>query len=158
MQRLLVFIPLAVRPTLLQQMDTGSLTRAQIWVRAVRTKGVRHKQVCTRFESVEQNIISLFVCLLKAYSPANRTGSPEGLHKTCTLLHQHNNTNIIRSSSSSSSGRLVVVYWWAHLSQSFQINSKCRRAESFEVCLPTDASMPITLPLHLLHTSTFILL
>ena len=28
------------------------------------------------------------VCLLKAYSPANRSGSPQGFHKTCTL-HKH---------------------------------------------------------------------
>ena len=28
------------------------------------------------------------VCLLKAYSPANRTGSPQGFYKTCTL-HKH---------------------------------------------------------------------
>ena len=34
-----VSIPPAVRPTLLRQMDMGSLTCAQIWVRAVHTKG-----------------------------------------------------------------------------------------------------------------------
>ena len=28
------------------------------------------------------------VCLLKAYSPANHTGSPQGFYKTCTL-HRH---------------------------------------------------------------------
>ena len=28
------------------------------------------------------------VCLLKVYSPANRTGSPQGYYKTCTL-HKH---------------------------------------------------------------------
>ena len=33
-----VSIPLAVRPTLLQQMDIGSLTCAQTWVRAVHMK------------------------------------------------------------------------------------------------------------------------
>ena len=36
-------------------MDMGSVTCAQIWVRVVHTKGgrggVRHKQVCTRFDS-----------------------------------------------------------------------------------------------------------
>ena len=29
-----------------------------------------------------------FACLLKAYCPANRTGSPQGFYKTCTL-HTH---------------------------------------------------------------------
>ena len=32
----------------LKKMDMESLTCAQMWVRAVHTKGVRHKQVCTR--------------------------------------------------------------------------------------------------------------
>ena len=36
----------------------------------------------------------LFVCLLKAYSPANRTWSPQGFYKTCTLYkhktYRHN--------------------------------------------------------------------
>ena len=50
-----VFIPLSVRLTLLQQMDMGSLTCAQIWVRAVHTRtGVRHKQTCTRVDSEGQ--------------------------------------------------------------------------------------------------------
>ena len=31
----------------LRQMDMGSLTGAQMWVRAVHMNGVRHKQVCT---------------------------------------------------------------------------------------------------------------
>ena len=47
MQCFHIFIPPAVRPTLLRQMDMGSLTDAQIWVLAVHTKGggagVRHK-------------------------------------------------------------------------------------------------------------------
>ena len=30
----------------------------------------------------------IIICLLKAYSSANRTGSPQGLYKTCTL-HKH---------------------------------------------------------------------
>ena len=34
-----VFIPSAVRPALLRQMDMGSLTCAQIWVRAVHMNG-----------------------------------------------------------------------------------------------------------------------
>ena len=38
-----VLIPPAVRRTLSQQMDMGSLTRAQIHVRVVLRKGVRHK-------------------------------------------------------------------------------------------------------------------
>ena len=47
MQGFRVSIPPDVRPTLLRQMDMGSLTYTQIWVRAVHTKGgVRHKQVC----------------------------------------------------------------------------------------------------------------
>ena len=29
---------------------------------------------------------------------------------------------------------IIVIYWLAHLSQSFQINSERRRAESFEAC------------------------
>ena len=33
----------------------------------------------------------------------------------------------------------IVLYWWAHLSfQSFWINSKRRRAESFEACCQSD--------------------
>ena len=40
MQYFCVTIPPAVRPTLLRQMDMGSLTCAQTWVRAVHTKGV----------------------------------------------------------------------------------------------------------------------
>ena len=34
-----VTLPLVVRSTLLRQMDMGSLTRTQIWVRAIHTKG-----------------------------------------------------------------------------------------------------------------------
>ena len=53
-QCFLVFIPPAVRPTLLRQMDKGSLMCAQIWVNVIHTKGVRHKQVCTRVDQEEQ--------------------------------------------------------------------------------------------------------
>ena len=35
-------------------------------------------------------MLSNIVCLLKAYSPTNRTGSPQGFYKTCTL-HKHTN-------------------------------------------------------------------
>ena len=42
----------------LRQMDTGSITGAHIWMRAVHMKGggggVRHKQVCTRVDSERQ--------------------------------------------------------------------------------------------------------
>ena len=41
---LLLSIPPAVRPSRLRQMDMGSLTRAQIWVRAVHTKGAGQAQ------------------------------------------------------------------------------------------------------------------
>ena len=44
-QRFCVSIPPAVRPTLLRQMDMGSLTCTQIWVRAVHTKGHQAKQL-----------------------------------------------------------------------------------------------------------------
>ena len=51
-----VSVPPAVRPTLLRQMDMGSLTCEQIWVRPVHTKReVRHKHVCTRVDSAGQN-------------------------------------------------------------------------------------------------------
>ena len=45
-----------MRPAHLRQMDMGSLTCAQTWVRAVAytQKGVRHKQVCTRVDSEGQ--------------------------------------------------------------------------------------------------------
>ena len=57
-----VSIPPAVRPTLLRQMDMGSLTCAQICLRAVHMKGlVRHKQVCTRVDSEGQK--KLFLAL-----------------------------------------------------------------------------------------------
>ena len=48
------YISLAVRPTLLSQMNMGSLTCAQIWVHAIHTRGVWHKQVCTRVDSEGQ--------------------------------------------------------------------------------------------------------
>ena len=46
-----VSIPLAVRHTLLQQMDMGSLTYTHIWVRAIHMKGIGHKQAFTRVDS-----------------------------------------------------------------------------------------------------------
>ena len=47
---------LAVRPTLLWQMDMGSVTCVHIWVCAIHMKGrgVRCKQVCTRVDSEGQ--------------------------------------------------------------------------------------------------------
>ena len=49
-----VSIPPAARPTLLRQMDMGSLTCVHIWVRVVYTYdggSCRHKQVFTRVDS-----------------------------------------------------------------------------------------------------------
>ena len=53
-----VSIPPAVRLSPLRQMDMGSLTCAQIWMRAKHKKGrggwvvvVKHRQVCTRVDS-----------------------------------------------------------------------------------------------------------
>ena len=54
MQYLCVIIPPAVRPTLLQHMDLGSLTCARIWVRAIHAKG---GQALTRVESEGQKKI-----------------------------------------------------------------------------------------------------
>ena len=60
MQYLCVSIPPAVRPTLLRQMDRGSLTCAQIWVRAITHEaGSMYKQVCTRVNSEGQKKMSL---------------------------------------------------------------------------------------------------
>ena len=57
-----VSIPPAMRPTLLQQMDMGCLTCAQIWVHCLtREWAVRHKQVCTRVDSEgSKNCSSLY--------------------------------------------------------------------------------------------------
>ena len=64
MQYFCVTLPLIVRP--LPQMDVGSLTCAQLWVRAVHTpsgkkggRGVRQKQICTQVDSEGQKKLSL---------------------------------------------------------------------------------------------------
>ena len=53
-QYFLVSTPPAVQPSLLRRMDVGSLTCAQMLVRVEHTKGVRHKQDCTRVDSEGQ--------------------------------------------------------------------------------------------------------
>ena len=50
---------LAVRPTLLWQMDMGSLMCTNIWTHAAHPKGVRRKQVCTQVDSEGQKKPSL---------------------------------------------------------------------------------------------------
>ena len=54
----------------------------------------------------------------------------------------------------------IQLYWWAHLSQSLQINSQHRRADSFEACCQWPLLMCKSLPyyLQLLYRNTFILL
>ena len=49
-----VSTPPAVRPTILRQMDMGSLTCAQMWAVPYTRRRVRHKQVCTTQESTRR--------------------------------------------------------------------------------------------------------
>ena len=56
MQYSCVTVPPAVRRTLLRQMDMGSFTCAQIWVRAIRTKGGQAQTIKSPQELTRGNI------------------------------------------------------------------------------------------------------
>ena len=58
---------------------------------SVVTKQQTHDNLCRWRDKHTKSCVSVsrkivFVCLLKAYSPANRIWSPQGFYKTCTLL------------------------------------------------------------------------
>ena len=79
-------IPPAARPTLIRPMDTGSLTCAHIWVRAVHTKYLNYIPSCSGCCDPERSSVRVWTLYNHASAVLTQRGAVSGCENYTVTL------------------------------------------------------------------------